>query len=186
MWGKKGGSRLDKEIDEIIDKTKIDEIQSCISSNICFRYNSVNVVIGKRGSGKTHFVLREILKLLLYPEANYTLFLYSSNKITNDDTVEKFKPLFEGSPLEIQIIKHDETLGFIDAIAQTKKDYITLKDNLKASSTSYELKEKTLRKLNIVYTKKSTPHTIIVIDDCIDLLTKRGELFKKLFENRPP
>jgi hypothetical protein len=28
------------------------------------------------------------------------------------------------------------------------------------------------------------PHTVIFIDDCIDLLSKRGSLFKKLFENR--
>jgi hypothetical protein len=44
----------------------------------------------------------------------------------------------------------------------------------------------TLQKLNVLDINKNTPHTIIFIDDCIDLLTKRGELFKKLFENRQP
>jgi hypothetical protein len=41
-----------------------------------------------------------------------------------------------------------------------------------------------LHYLNVLNIKNSTPHTIIFIDDCIDLITKRGDLFKKLFENR--
>jgi hypothetical protein len=45
---------------------------------------------------------------------------------------------------------------------------------------------KTLLTLNILDINKPTPHTVIFIDDCIDLLTKRGDLFKKLFENRQP
>jgi hypothetical protein len=44
----------------------------------------------------------------------------------------------------------------------------------------------TLSELNVLDITNDIPHTIIFIDDCIDLLTKRGPLFKKLFENRQP
>jgi hypothetical protein len=40
--------------------------------------------------------------------------------------------------------------------------------------------------LNIDNIDGELPHTIIFIDDCIDILTRRGPLFKKLFENRQP
>jgi predicted AAA+ superfamily ATPase len=121
-WLRKKDSKLDKQIDSILKKTKTDEVQGRIAKDIFFRFNSVNVIIGQRGSGKTHFVLREVLKLLQYPEANYSMFLYSSNKIVKDDTVEKFLPLFKNFPLEIQIINHDETPAFIDAIAEARKE----------------------------------------------------------------
>jgi hypothetical protein len=47
-----------------------------------------------------------------------------------------------------------------------------------------ELYLDTMHFLNVLDIKNSTPHTIFFIDDCIDLLTKRGELFKDLFQNR--
>jgi hypothetical protein len=41
-------------------------------------------------------------------------------------------------------------------------------------------------KLNLYNMEVQLPHTAIFIDDCIDLFHHRGELFKKLFENRQP
>jgi hypothetical protein len=298
-------STLDKKIDDILAKTQIEEVQSRIARNIWFRYNSINVVIGQRGSGKTHFVLREALKLLEYPNANYSTFLYSSNK-ASDDTVEKFAPLFAGSPLNIQQITHNETHEFIKRLEVDKKDYNDyrkeakeppVKDHVSRASDFIDYDYKTLSyenfkyapvktptnvptpikrkpgrprkipqpavslpklikdqpmqtsaqkkeeeydvdsnietrnqankliarynnpepvlteeqrvekivenmplniansnkskdyidmmlRLNVIDLKNNTPHTLIFIDDCIDLLTKRGDLFKDLFQNR--
>jgi hypothetical protein len=286
-WIIKKESPLDKKIDSLIQKTKTDEVQGRIRANIFFRYNSVNVVIGQRGSGKTHFVLREVLKLLQYPEVNYSTFLYSSNKISKDETVEKFAPLFANSLLKIDPISHDETNDIINNLAAAKVTYSEFKKmagipdkedrvikdeftdydkqnqineqslydkiysvpNIKTNNQrkrapkystydsaddSYnpdlsntdtrERKEKfiteittpqinnpilekekiilknmplelrnhnledkyveTLQQLNLLDLHRNVPHTIIFIDDCIDLLSRRGELFKKLFENR--
>jgi hypothetical protein len=220
-------SYLDQEIDSMVDRVKHDEVQGRISHDLIFRYNSVNVVIGQRGSGKTHFVLREILKLLAHPKANYTSFFYSSNKISTDATVEKFKQLFQGTPLEIQEITHDDTAEMVDRIAEAKNEYRTLlgryspdRDDTNSDDTNsddtnrvmeriqrskrvYSAQERpgiilrncprgvhqsdyldTLLSLNVLDLSRDIPHTIIFIDDCIDLLNKRGALFKKLFENR--
>jgi hypothetical protein len=47
-----------------------------------------------------------------------------------------------------------------------------------------ELYKDILHNLNVLGIGNTTPHTIFFIDDCIDLVSKRGVLFKKLFENR--
>ena len=64
-------------IDDLADKDLKDdqydnslEIQSSIDDRIYFKFNSVNLVIGKRGSGKTYTVMREILKLAYLMEKN--------------------------------------------------------------------------------------------------------------------
>jgi hypothetical protein len=184
-WTFRKESQIDKEIDSFLEKTKNDEIQGESAPNIFFRYNSVNVIIGQRGSGKTHYVLREVFKLLQHPESGYSTFLYSSSKIASDDTVEKFKPLFEDTPLVIQIINHEETSGIIDVLAEAKKTFNELKKLGPEAMDSPKYLD-TLQKLNIMDLNGNTPHTIIFMDDCIDLLTKRGSLFKNLFENRQP
>jgi hypothetical protein len=180
-WKEVSDSPLDQAINGVLERTKLDEVQGKIAPNIYFRYNSVNVVIGQRGSGKTHFVLREIVKLLQYPKANYSTFLYSSNKISTDATVHKFAELFQDSPLEIQLINHEETYSFIRELARQKELYNQYKVNPNPGSSKYQ---NMLLELNVLDTKLDTPHTIIFIDDCIDLLTKRGDLFKELFQNR--
>jgi hypothetical protein len=181
-WHEISESKQERKIDSVLEATKHDEVQGKIAPNIFFRYNSVNVVIGQRGSGKTHFVLREILKLLQFPEANYSEFLYSTSKISKDLTVQKFAELFEGSPLQIDTISHDETYTIIRRISAAKEKYREFRAGATAAQSPTYLD--TLLKLNVVDTEKPTPHTIIFIDDCIDLLTKRGDLFKELFQNR--
>jgi hypothetical protein len=182
-WKEIGDSDQERRIDNVLEATKHDEVQGKIAPNIFFRYNSVNVVIGQRGSGKTHFVLREILKLLQFPEANYSEFLYSTSKISKDYTVQKFAELFAGSPLQIETISHDETYTIIRRISEAKEKYNYYRNNPTAAVKSPKYLD-TLLKLNVVDTEMPTPHTIIFIDDCIDLLTKRGDLFKELFQNR--
>jgi hypothetical protein len=207
-----------------MDCVKHDEIQGKISDDVLFRYNSVNVVIGQRGSGKTPFVLREILKLLAHPETNYNSFFYSSNKISTDWTIEKFKRLFKGTSLAIQEISHNDTSEMIDRISEAKNDYKFIHDRyaryipqkesnddsdddfvsvIQKSKRVYTVKQKrakflkrmprgvnpadyvnTMMCLNVMDISKDVPHIVIFIDDCIDLLNKRGALFKKLFENR--
>ena len=57
------------------------EVQEIIDDEIFFRYNSVNLVIGKRGSGKTYTTLREILKL---PLTGGLLFILTISQTSGD------------------------------------------------------------------------------------------------------
>jgi hypothetical protein len=54
-----------------------------------FKYNSINLLISRRGVGKTFSVLKELIKLSQLPDqCGYTTFLYVSDK-TNDATVNE-------------------------------------------------------------------------------------------------
>ena len=86
---------LDDLLDSMIVQKQAnpDEVQEIIDDEIFFRYNSVNLVIGKRGSGKTYTTLREILKLPLTGHREYTQINYITSK-ARDDTVDKFRDAF--------------------------------------------------------------------------------------------
>ena len=58
-----------------IDKTE--QLQSVIDPELIFKRNSLNLLIGRRGSGKTFNVMRELIKLSELPDmANYNSFIY--------------------------------------------------------------------------------------------------------------
>ena len=51
-----------KELDEVNKGLNLtDELQTQIHPEVFFRRNSVNLLIGKKGSGKTYNVFREII-----------------------------------------------------------------------------------------------------------------------------
>ena len=56
------------------------EIQTEIDPNVYFNRNSVNLLVGKKGSGKTYNVFREVLKLKFIKNHHYTKMLYVTNK----------------------------------------------------------------------------------------------------------
>ena len=51
------------------------ELQSEIHKELNFRRSSVNLFVGRRGSGKTFIVLREISKMTIVPNHGYTQFI---------------------------------------------------------------------------------------------------------------
>ena len=133
----------------------INEVQSSIANDVFFKRCSVNLLIGKRGSGKTFNVLREILKLNWIKDyGGFSSFLYVSDKPT-DPTFERVKKFI---PLETVKCSYAEAVDYINQIADVAA------------------KEKTKR------------HSIVLLDDCQDVLVKRTsknqDLYRKLFENR--
>jgi hypothetical protein len=61
-------SRVDRLINKTlknIDKSK--QLQTTIHPEIHFRYNSINLLISRRGVGKTFTVMKELIKLSQLP-----------------------------------------------------------------------------------------------------------------------
>jgi hypothetical protein len=81
-------------------KSKLSEdaskrLQSKIHLEILFRYNSINLLISRRGAGKTFTVLKELIKLSQLPNCpRYSTFIYVSDK-TNDETVNEMIKLIK-------------------------------------------------------------------------------------------
>ena len=170
---------LNDQVDELLacKRTKRDEIQSLVNPDILFRYNSVNVVIGKRCSGKTYMIGREILKLALLPSMPYTQVYYITDK-ERDDTFEFIQKV---CPKEFQIcwIKTENAVKLIETMAKAKAKLMNSEwcaehpDDVQA-----------FRKALNADDSEEMPHTLIVFDDCIGLFKKDSALSKKLFENR--
>ena len=90
------------------------ELQSLIAPDVFFRKNSINLLIGKRGSGKTYNVFREMLKLNFIKEhAGYERFLYVTDKLSGDPTYERVKKYIK---LETAIVPYADAVKHIEEI----------------------------------------------------------------------
>ena len=170
---------LNELADAILSKktVKHDEVQSRIHPEIMWRYNSVNLLIGRRGSGKTYFIGRELLKLALYPQSGFTQCYYITDK-ERDDT---FNFIQEQAPGKIQIIwcKTENGVKVAERLAKIKT--LLLSEQWRqANPDKVQACEKALNIENY----EEIPHTLVVFDDCQSLFRKDTSLSKKLFENR--
>ena len=170
---------LNELADAILSKktVKHDEVQSRIHPEIMWRYNSVNLLIGRRGSGKTYFIGRELLKLALYPQSGFTQCYYITDK-ERDDT---FNFIQEEAPDKIEIIwcKTENGVKVAERLAKLK----TLLTSEQWRQQNPE-KVKTCEKALHIDDYEEIPHTLVVFDDCQSLFRKDTTLSKKLFENR--
>ena len=175
-----------------------DEIQSDIDEDIYFKHNSVNLVIGKRGSGKTYMVMREVLKVAYLMEwwdrvgrdedPRYTQIYYITDKL-RDDTCERAKYYIEKNT-RMQFIweSTENALEIINGITTLKAllsdpDAERFKNKVEEDPTLIEDARRYLN-INPNDTSGILPHTLIIFDDCIGLFNKYSPLSKKLFENR--
>ena len=125
----------------------LDSFQKRINSLITFRYNSVNIVIGRRGSGKTYTTLREILKLFLVDRqfgGGYTQIFYITDK-TYDDTVAMFEPLFPKNMVTFTWVPTDKAYELIMEISRAKSLLAQLIKKVPGDDLDYEIDESRLR-----------------------------------------
>ena len=166
------------------------ELQTEIDPNILFRRNTVNVLIGKKGSGKTYNVFREIIKLRFIPKEKhrYTKMIYV-RKTDYDPTFERLKDLI---PLPVEIISFDEVVPRIKELCQAKAVIQEIKDKTIDIGDIEPESIATMEDIlgSKVDGKHDVFHTIILLDDCAYLFNQRNkknsELFDLLFVNRQP
>ena len=182
--------RISDKIDKLIPHQKKDATVKLIHPFILFYRNSVNVVIGRRGSGKTYNTLREILKLPELDPANnymYTQIFYVSDKAM-DDTVSLLKPLFPDT-LQFIWMQTSKALNLLNDLGALKAKIADPSNTIPSETlTFYKMKdtvEDARKKLNAEHLPpKAIPHTIVMFDDCLSLFSKTTPLAKKLYENR--
>lgn len=180
---------LNEKIKSKTSRRSSDSTVTKLHDYILFYRNSVNVIIGRRGSGKTYSTLREILKLPELDENNfnYTQVFYVSDKAM-DDTVTKFKPLFPPT-LQFIWLPINHAMALFTDLGRLKAklanpDYKIPKETL----DFYQMKdtvEDAKIKLNAEHLPPDVlPHSIVLFDDCLALFSKTTPLAKKLYENR--
>ncbi len=169
------------------------ELQSEIHPEVFFRRNTVNLLIGKKGSGKTYNVFREIIKLGMIPNHLYTKFIYVTDKAF-DPTFERVKEQIL-TIMAVDKVSYAKAVDVIHDIADAKNIAHSLKSGeLKLSSLSADAKQELADRLGIKNAEECLTreifHTIVLLDDCQDVFAHKTPhnkaLFKLLFENRQP
>jgi hypothetical protein len=160
-------------------------LQSEIHPEILFRYNSINLLISRRGIGKTFTVMKEVIKLSQLPNcAGYSAFIYVSDK-TNDETVNEMIKLIK---LKVHLVSYSNLLKVLYDLIDSKNAYADALEKGITEQIIEESKKDILSALDLETFTQSIPHTVILLDDTINILrdTKNKPIVNLLFQNRQP
>jgi hypothetical protein len=166
-----------------IDKTE--QLQSVIDPELNFRRNSINLYIGRRGSGKTFNVLRELIKLSQLPECGgYNSFIYCTDK-TNDNTVKELLGLVR---LKVRVVTYADMSVFLSDLIDAKNAYQEVIEKDLVSSISNRCRNDLLKAVDVPEFTEQTPGTIVLYDDAINIFKERKykPLLDLLHQNRQP
>lgn len=178
--------KLLAQVNRRVDLTH--ELQTEIDPNVFFRRNSVNLLIGKKGSGKTYNVFRECLKLRFIKDHRYTKMLYITNK-PDDPTYTRIAALM---PFPVEIVPYSNAVEAISQLSQAKAAMREINDRHIRTS---DLEDEAKAELEVILGESITQphevyHSIVLLDDCQALFDHRTaankDLWKLLFENRQP
>jgi hypothetical protein len=166
-----------------IDKTE--QLQSLIDPELNFRRNSINLYIGRRGSGKTFNVMRELIKLSQLPDkGGYNSFIYCTDK-SNDNTV---KELLGMITVRTRIVKYADMPKFLTDLIDAKNAYQEVLDKHLQNQITDRCREDLFKTLDLTSFTSSTPGTVILYDDAINIFkqVKNKVLLDLLHQNRQP
>ena len=181
--------KVDKLLRKIAKDTDLThELQTEIDPSLRFRRNSVNLFIGKRGSGKTYNVFRELLKLKYVRNHCYSKLLYVTDK-PNDPTFER---IADELPFEVDIVPYSEAVEAIREIADAKAAVKEMREkHIDSSMLEDDSKDQIESALGESIDKtRDVYHTAVLLDDAQNMFQQKTkankDLIKLLFENRQP
>jgi Cdc6-like AAA superfamily ATPase len=164
---------------------KNEQLQTYIHPDINFKRNSINLLVGRRGSGKTFNVIREAIKVSKLPDkGGYTSFVLISDK-PNDSTVNEMLDLID---LKVIQTSYANAVPVLNEITEGKTAYDqVVRNNLTHRLTDESHNDILERALDDNF-YEDIPHSIIVLDDALNVLkkTKLNPLHELLFRNRQP
>jgi hypothetical protein len=183
MFLEKIASNKINNILQNIDKTE--QLQSSIHPDLNFKRNSINILISRRGVGKTFAVMKELIKLSELPDCGgYTQFIYVSDKM-NDSTVNELIKLIK---LKTRVVKYEDAFSVLNDIRESKTAYEQVITNKLENSLTPTSRQNILKTLDVDNFVENVPHSLILFDDAINLFkeTKLKNLKNLLFQNRQP
>jgi hypothetical protein len=178
---------IDLEMSSIDEKdNNFDELHSTLDKEIKFTLNSINILVGQTGSGKSRFVLREISKLKYIPNP-YTQLIYVTDE-GNDKTFEKYKQLID-EKIQVIRVSYANAYDTITNIVNAKAAYDEFRKSRKRIKT--KPLNPTAEKLEILYYLNvddfSLPaiHSLVLFDDATTLFSnKKNPLNSIILRNR--
>jgi hypothetical protein len=142
-------------------------------------YNSINLFVGRQGTGKTHTAMNEIAKISrVSPQTCLIVYVTKSGEAC-DDTVEKLKDL---CLIDIAYVKEDDAEIYVKNLQEYLNFYKDIKDNHWEDKLDDFQRDEVLDALHI--DDFSTPflHVIILFEDFANnQLVKKPDSFFSQF-----
>jgi hypothetical protein len=161
------------------------QLQTDIHPELLFKFNSINLLVARRGVGKTFAVMKELIKLSQLPNCGgFSTFLYVSDKV-NDSTVNELIKLIK---LKVRQVSYDDVQTVLEDLIDAKSAF----GDVIAKGLQDEVSDKTrddlFETLDVEDWQDEIPHTVLLLDDAINILKDRrhNRLQNLLFQNRQP
>lgn len=162
-----------RQVNEILNNQKNDMVGAFIEDihpDINVKYNSVNVIVGKQGQGKTVIALQEIIKIGVM-DTHHLLIYVTKDGNESDRSFLALRPLIE-TRLPILTVSENDAQKTIEKIIQRKNKYYMIKrnhleDRLDDPNLKFSLDDvlDIFDKLYIDDFDKDYLHTIVLFDD---------------------
>ena len=174
-------AQLRKDVmNEFSKYNNVDNVQHPIHPEIDIMYNSLNIFLGQRGSGKT-FNAFNIAALISRARTKYHLFVFVSNN-PNDETFRKFNPLLR---IPSVMIPYDKSEEFLTELIDYKQAYDEIKFKHLEYRITDECRDDILSHLHIRDFTAPSLHTLVLYDDALEVFKKpTSKEFRYLLENR--
>jgi hypothetical protein len=190
IWANKGGilrrrrelgpaDIIDKEMYEVdvVDNNKND-VHTALHPDINFKLNSINILVGQTGNGKSRAVFTEVAKQSIMAGNPYSQFFYVTD-LGSDETFEKYKDKIR---IPVIKLKYAEAHTRISELAEAKSMYRAVR--LGQYKIRKEEAQGLLHYLAIPDFKLPVPHTIILFDDATNIFgagRKKKDPFQDAF-----
>ena len=158
----------------------VDCVQHDIHPEVNIRYNTLNIFVGQRGSGKTFNAFNEIAAIARI-QHKFHLLIYVSNN-PNDMTYTKFKSFIK---IPHVLIPYTNAEEYINEIFEYKKAYDEIREKHLENMITNECRDEILNNLRIKNFSIPSIHTLILYDDAMEVFKKpNSQQFRWLLENR--
>lgn len=138
-----------------------------IAPGIYANYNSLNILVGNQGKGKTHIMLRDIIQISRLKDTNVHLIVYiSKNGSINDSTFEAQQELIQ---LPINVVNDNDAEKYLKELDSWKELYDKYCGSKCSPGISSEKLQQMFEFLHIdKLGKPNTPlNTIILCEDFV-------------------
>ena len=174
---------LDKMINYCLHKNKSkldDELISKIHNQVYVQYNTLNIAVGRQRSGKTHTIIKEIIKISAVSKRTHLLIYINKNGAPSDPTFESLKGLIS---MPIEYVSEDNAEKFVQDILKWKMLYNYIKEKHYEDRIQEDQVEKMFDFLKIDNFANVTLHTLIFFEDAANnkLFKKNTNFFNQLF-----
>lgn len=153
-------STIDKVINDKL-KHAPKSLISEIHNEIPIKYNSVNVLVGKQGCGKTVTALSEIIKISAL-DTHHLLIYVTKTGDENDKSWQALKSLL---CIPYIVVSESSAKDVVDEVIAAKNLYYLIKREKLENKQEEEQQNDMLRSLHISDFTREQLHTIILFDD---------------------